>query len=273
MRFEMKMPDLATTELEIRVVRWLIQPGQRVERGRPIVEVETDKATMEVESVVSGVLQEVRAKVDDAVSVGNVIAVLEVADARPSPSGPAATSGPAPAPAAAAPLPRAGAVAAAGGMFARNRAAASATAAAAPPAAAPAGIPLSTPQRVMARRMHESKQTIPHYYLQTSVDATAMAAARRAAAPGEIAWDAFFVRAAARAWRDSTASAAGSTASICGRPGPTPSAWPSITRASCSSFRWQRRRARRSGKFRPRYARASAGCGAAIPTRGASARH
>jgi pyruvate dehydrogenase E2 component (dihydrolipoamide acetyltransferase) len=80
-------------------------------------------------------------------------------------------------------------------MFARNRAAASATA----PAATPAGIPLSTPQRVMARRMHESKQTIPHYYLQTSVDATAMAAARQAAAPGEIAWDAFFVRAAARA--------------------------------------------------------------------------
>ena len=59
MRFEMKMPDLATTESEIRIVRWLVQTGQKVERGQMFVEVETDKATMEVESVVSGVLQEV----------------------------------------------------------------------------------------------------------------------------------------------------------------------------------------------------------------------
>ena len=51
----------------------------------------------------------------------------------------------------------------------------------------------------MARRMRESKQTIPHYYLQTSVDASAMVAARQAAAPEQIAWDAFFVRAAALA--------------------------------------------------------------------------
>ncbi|MGA2253675.1 MAG: thiamine pyrophosphate-dependent enzyme [Thermoguttaceae bacterium] len=78
MRFEMKMPDLATTESDVRIVRWLIQPGEKVERGQPLVEVETDKATMEVESVVSGVLMEVQAQVDDDVSVGQVIGVLEV---------------------------------------------------------------------------------------------------------------------------------------------------------------------------------------------------
>ena len=75
-------------------------------------------------------------------------------------------------------------------MFARNRAAAA-------PAAA-AGTPLSTPHRVMARRMQESKQTIPHFYLQTSANASAMVA-RRAAEPAKLAWDAFFVRAVARA--------------------------------------------------------------------------
>ena len=78
MRFEMKMPDLATTDSEIRIVRWIVGLGQKVERGQPLVEVETDKATMEVESAVSGVLQEVRSPAGEAVSVGQVIAVLEV---------------------------------------------------------------------------------------------------------------------------------------------------------------------------------------------------
>jgi len=50
MRLEMKMPDLATNESEIRIVRWLVEPGQEVQRGQPLLEVETDKATMEVES-------------------------------------------------------------------------------------------------------------------------------------------------------------------------------------------------------------------------------
>ena len=78
MRFEIRMPDVATTESKIRIVRWIVQPGQKVARGEPLVEVETDKATMEVESVVSGVLVEVRSQVDESVSVGDVIAVLEV---------------------------------------------------------------------------------------------------------------------------------------------------------------------------------------------------
>jgi pyruvate dehydrogenase E2 component (dihydrolipoamide acetyltransferase) len=51
----------------------------------------------------------------------------------------------------------------------------------------------------MARRMLQSKQTVPHFYLQTSANASAMAARRRAAAPAKLAWDAFFVRAVARA--------------------------------------------------------------------------
>ena len=55
MRFEMKMPDLAATESEIRIARWLVKAGEKVERGQPLLEVETDKAAMEVESVVSGV--------------------------------------------------------------------------------------------------------------------------------------------------------------------------------------------------------------------------
>ena len=35
MRFEMKMPDLSTNDSDVRIVRWLIEPGQAIERGRP----------------------------------------------------------------------------------------------------------------------------------------------------------------------------------------------------------------------------------------------
>jgi pyruvate dehydrogenase E2 component (dihydrolipoamide acetyltransferase) len=80
-----------------------------------------------------------------------------------------------------------------GGMFARNRAAAG------PPAAPSAGIPLSLAERTAAKRLQESKQTVPHFYLQTSVNASAIVARRRAAEPAKLAWDAFFVVAVARA--------------------------------------------------------------------------
>jgi pyruvate dehydrogenase E2 component (dihydrolipoamide acetyltransferase) len=197
MRYEMKMPDLATTESEIRIVRWLIEPGEKIERGQPLVEVETDKATMEVESAVSGVLAEVRSQVEEEVSVGQVIAVLEVAEAAPGvlAAGVAQDSQVA-APAAASPVaaaPAARAAAGPAGMFARNRAAAAA------PAAQTAGIPLSIAQRTAARRLQESKQTVPHFYLQTSVNASAVVARRKAAEPAKLAWDAFFVLAVARA--------------------------------------------------------------------------
>jgi pyruvate dehydrogenase E2 component (dihydrolipoamide acetyltransferase) len=208
MRFEMKMPDLATTESEIRIVRWFIEPGQKVERGQPLLEVETDKATMEVESVASGVLSEVRSQVDDAVSVGQVIAVLEVEGAAPA-AGMGATGGLS-AGAAAAPLDTAGqagsgtqkpipAARGGAGMFARNRAAATAAKTDATPKPATGGIPLTVAQRVAAKRLQESKQTIPHFYLQTSVNAAAMVARRKAAEPVKLAWDAFFVLAVARA--------------------------------------------------------------------------
>jgi len=198
MRFEMKMPDLAATESEIRIAKWLVETGQSVERGQPLLEVETDKAAMEVESVVSGVLAEVRSAANEAVSVGQIIAVLEVEGPVPGAvSTGAAQTSKADSPAAASPAaakrstPVAGA---AGGMFARNRAAAAVGAA--PPSA---GIPLSVAQRTAAKRLQESKQTIPHFYLQTSVNAAGMIARRKAAEPAKLAWDAFFVLAVAKA--------------------------------------------------------------------------
>ena len=262
MRFEMKMPDLATTDSEIRIARWLIETGKKVERGQPIVEVETDKATMEVESVASGVLAEVRAAANDAVSVGQVIAIVEVKGPSPAAAVPAAVPPCAQEANVGVPLLRRSSAeseptvgtareqavahtgtvparSAAGGMFARNRAAAASCGAAVPAAravqagetpapqfaAAPvAGIALSVAERTAGKRLQESKQTIPHFYLQTSVNAAAMIARRKAACgaavpaaqttqaaqaggtpapqfavPAKLAWDAFFVLAVAKA--------------------------------------------------------------------------
>jgi TPP-dependent pyruvate/acetoin dehydrogenase alpha subunit len=74
----MKMPDLATTGSDIRLVRWLARPGQAVQRGQPLLEVETDKALSTVESILTGVLREVSVRPDARVCAGQVIAVFEV---------------------------------------------------------------------------------------------------------------------------------------------------------------------------------------------------
>jgi pyruvate dehydrogenase E1 component alpha subunit len=80
----MKMPDLATTGSDIRLVRWLAQPGEAVKRGQPLVEVETDKALSTVESSIAGVLREVSIRPDAMVCAGQVIAVFEVEVAMPA---------------------------------------------------------------------------------------------------------------------------------------------------------------------------------------------
>jgi pyruvate/2-oxoglutarate dehydrogenase complex dihydrolipoamide acyltransferase (E2) component len=56
MDFELKMPDLSTTGSPIKVVRWLVAVGEFVEHGQAVLDVETGKATMEVEALNSGTL-------------------------------------------------------------------------------------------------------------------------------------------------------------------------------------------------------------------------
>ena len=67
-------PD-PTTE-EVRIIRWLKKKGEAIKVGEPILEVETDKATMEVESFADGILLEILAKEDDQVEVSAVVAII-----------------------------------------------------------------------------------------------------------------------------------------------------------------------------------------------------
>jgi TPP-dependent pyruvate/acetoin dehydrogenase alpha subunit len=72
----LKMPDLSTTGSPIKVIRWLAEVGDFVERGQAVVEVETDKATMEVEALGSGTLLKQLVPVGSEASAGDVLAVI-----------------------------------------------------------------------------------------------------------------------------------------------------------------------------------------------------
>jgi pyruvate/2-oxoglutarate dehydrogenase complex dihydrolipoamide acyltransferase (E2) component len=78
MEIKMKMPDLSTNEgAEIGITRWLVEVGQPVRRGQPLVEVETDKAMQEVECIATGTLKAVHVQAGDQVAVGHIIATIE----------------------------------------------------------------------------------------------------------------------------------------------------------------------------------------------------
>jgi pyruvate/2-oxoglutarate dehydrogenase complex dihydrolipoamide acyltransferase (E2) component len=71
---DVTLPRLADSLEEGLVSRWLKRPGDRVSRGEPLVEIETDKVNSEIESPYDGVLAEVLAEEGATVPVGEVIA-------------------------------------------------------------------------------------------------------------------------------------------------------------------------------------------------------
>ncbi len=87
---EIKVPELAESITEGTIAQWLKQPGDTVEKGEFIVELETDKVNVEVISEEAGVVQELMAAEGDTVEVGQVIAIVGEG------SGEAAASEPAP---------------------------------------------------------------------------------------------------------------------------------------------------------------------------------
>jgi pyruvate dehydrogenase E2 component (dihydrolipoamide acetyltransferase) len=202
MKIEIRMPDLATTSDEVTLSHWLVEVGGTVALGQPLLEIETDKATMDVESVAKGVLREIRAQPGERVAVGQVIAVIESEAAKPTVAVRQTSAAPSTPPAAEVVQQKAPAGSKGPSLFARNRAARRPEApqpqAPEPEARDPEVLGLSAVQREVARRMQQSTQTVPHFYLTTSANAEHIASLR-AVAGGAVAWDAYFVLAAARA--------------------------------------------------------------------------
>lgn len=244
------MPKMGYDMTEGKILRWLKKEGESVERGQALAEIETDKASIEIEAFASGTLGQIIGKEGDTIAVGQKIAVIlgegesangaapsaappaEVKAQAPAPAA-APASAEAPAPPAASALPAASAEAAPSGpegrikasplarriaqeheidlsrvqgsgpggrivredveAFLRQPQAQPQPAAAAPepppapvaatpapvavaPAPAPSEgdrqVPLSRIRQTIARRMSESKATIPHFYVSAEVDMT-----------------------------------------------------------------------------------------------------
>ena len=71
------MPMLGEVMEEGRIVAWLKEEGDSVERGENLLEVETDKAVMEVESTTTGVLKKILAPEGETVPVNGLLALIE----------------------------------------------------------------------------------------------------------------------------------------------------------------------------------------------------
>jgi pyruvate dehydrogenase E2 component (dihydrolipoamide acetyltransferase) len=74
---EFKLPELGENISQGDLVRLMISPGAKVSEGQPVMELETDKAVIEVPSSISGVVKEVRVKQGEKIKVGQVIFTLE----------------------------------------------------------------------------------------------------------------------------------------------------------------------------------------------------
>ncbi len=108
MAIHIEMPKLSDTMTEGTLVKWHKQPGDRVEIGDVIAEVETDKATMEMEAFDEGILLEIRVHEGEKVPIGGVLAILGApgeATAQPAAQGTPSPPAPPPVPAAAPPPP------------------------------------------------------------------------------------------------------------------------------------------------------------------------
>jgi len=194
---EISMPKLSDTMEDGVVVRWLKGIGEAVSRGEVVAEIETDKATMEMESPEDGVLSEIHVEEGQRVSVGEPMAAIDAGGQPSQSAGPVAevaspeiaggTARSAVPSRRVKASPRARKAARemnldlagvagsgpSGRILYRDVLAAGDARAASdqPPAATSQRVPLSSMRQLIAERMVESKTRIPHFYLQVEIDA------------------------------------------------------------------------------------------------------
>ncbi len=73
MKIEFKLPELGENIISADIVQVLISEGDMVKKDQPILEVETDKATIEVPSSIEGIVEKINVKVGDKVKIGEVV--------------------------------------------------------------------------------------------------------------------------------------------------------------------------------------------------------
>ena len=195
MSYEFRLPDLGEGVAEGEIVRWLVAEGQAVAEDDPLVEIQTDKATVEVPSPAAGVVTRILVAEGEVAPVGELLVVI---------GGDGAVAAPAPA---AAPAPRVQATPAVRRLAAELGVDLAGLAGAGPiteeavrAAAAPAGEgrrePLRGIRRSIAEHLARSHREVPAVTVVEECDFTELAARR-----GELSFLPFVLQATAAALR------------------------------------------------------------------------
>ncbi|MBI2821445.1 MAG: 2-oxo acid dehydrogenase subunit E2 [Acidobacteria bacterium] len=90
MAFEFKLPDIGEGVVEGEIVHWLVKEGDRVEEDQPLVEVMTDKATVEIHSPRAGIIVRRAGEEGQTVAVGSTLVVIGERGETPAAPAPAA---------------------------------------------------------------------------------------------------------------------------------------------------------------------------------------
>src|SRR6195256_1539560 len=77
MAIEIRVPALGESVTEATVAKWLKKPGEAVKVDEPLVELETDKVTIEVPAPSAGVLSDIAAKDGETVAVGALLGQIK----------------------------------------------------------------------------------------------------------------------------------------------------------------------------------------------------
>ena len=78
-RYSFKLPDIGEGIAEAEVVAWHVKIGDMVAEDDPLCDMMTDKATVEMESPVSGIVVSLAGEVGDQIPIGSTLVVIEVA--------------------------------------------------------------------------------------------------------------------------------------------------------------------------------------------------
>src|SRR2546430_5148926 len=92
--YELKLPDLGEGLTEGEIARWLVREGQEIGEDEPLVEIATDKTTVEIPSPAAGVVSRILVSEGEVVPVGTVLIVIGADHAGAAPSEPAAAVAP-----------------------------------------------------------------------------------------------------------------------------------------------------------------------------------
>jgi pyruvate dehydrogenase E2 component (dihydrolipoamide acetyltransferase) len=76
MATELRVPTLGMDMEEATIVRWLVEEGAEVEKGDPVLEIDTDKTSFEIEAPAGGVLRGLRGEVGETLAVGTTLAFV-----------------------------------------------------------------------------------------------------------------------------------------------------------------------------------------------------